>query len=120
MDYNGTMLKTYETSQKIYKFTIGMGDGDLFQLLFLKEKSIYNITLPLNTATLPEATEVLQLNINNVTDNDKIFIFAAERKNYSKSKNVLALNSLHEKCSYSEFFWPVFFLIWSRRNSVLV
>ena len=87
MDYNGTLLKTYETSDKIYKFTIGIGNDDLFQLLFLQENSIYNITLPLNSTILPEATEVLQLNIDNITDNDNIFIFTAEKKNYNESKN---------------------------------
>ena len=87
MDYHGTLLKTYETSDKIYKFTIGMGDDDSFQLLFLKEKSIYNVTLPLNTTTLLQATQLLQLNIDDVTDNGKIFIFTAEKKNYSKSEN---------------------------------
>ena len=81
------MLKTYETSDKIYKFTIGIGNDNSFQLLFLKENSIYNITLPLNSNVLPEATEVLQLNIENVTDNDNIFIFTAKKKNFNKSKN---------------------------------
>ena len=87
MVYNDTVLKTYETSDKIYKFTIRIGNDDSFQLLFLKENSIYNITLPLNSTVLPEATEVLQLNIDNVTDNDNIFIFTAEKKNFNKSKN---------------------------------
>ena len=87
MVYNDTVLKTCETSDKIYKFTIGIGNDDSFQLLFLKENSIYNITLPLNSTVLPEAAEVLQLNIDNVTDNDNIFIFTAEKKNFNKSKN---------------------------------
>ena len=87
MVYNDTVLKTYETSDKIYKFTIGIGNDDSFQLLFLKENSIYNITLPLNSTVLPEAAEVLQLNIDNVTDNDNILIFTAEKKNFNKSKN---------------------------------
>ena len=87
MVYNDTVLKTYETSDKIYKFTIRIGNDDSFQLLFLKENSIYNITLPLNSTVLPEATEVLQLNIDNVTDNDNIFLFTAEKKNFNKSKN---------------------------------
>ena len=87
MDYNGTLLKTYETSDKTYKFAIGIGNDDSFQLLFLKENSVYNITLPLNSTILPEATEVLQLNIDNITNNDNIFIFTAEKKNYNESKN---------------------------------